>query len=184
MGRYAWVVGTNRDMSEAIRRRLARLDHETSLMSDDEFSDCRDTQLAIASSEEGRRPIDICVIGIAMPLERIAKLAEAMAQRGWGRVVLIEWIEDCSSAANAAQRGRQDSIRKLASQLVSRGVTINTIVTSRESTQVGEFSSVHSASERMSKNEEIAGLVAYFTSDEAGSLTGARIAFDVGRRLH
>jgi NAD(P)-dependent dehydrogenase (short-subunit alcohol dehydrogenase family) len=184
MGRYAWVVGTNRDMSEAICRRLARLDHETSLTCDDEFSDYRGIQLIIASSEEGRRPIDICVIDIAIPFERIAILAEAMAQRGWGRVVLIEWIEDCSDDAEAAQRGRQDSIRRLGSQLVSRGVTINTIVTSRESTQAGEFSSGYSASERMSKNEEIAGLAAYFTSDEAGSLTGARIAFDVGRRLN
>jgi acetoacetyl-CoA reductase len=103
-----------------------------------------------------------------------------MAQGDWGRIVLIEWLDDYAADTEAERANKEGSFAKLASKLASRGVTINTIVTVKGNVEDGED---FSQSGRLSKYEEIAGLTAYLVTDEAGFLSGARIAFDVGRRL-
>jgi hypothetical protein len=121
--------------------------------------------------------IEACICHAAMPLDLLEQIALRMAQRGWGRIVQIDLVDE---DLNAATSGRA-CMETLASHLPAC-VTIN-----HRERNVGpkddEACLPERASGRLSKIEEIAGLAAYLVSDEAGFINGARIAFDTGRRL-
>jgi NAD(P)-dependent dehydrogenase (short-subunit alcohol dehydrogenase family) len=181
MTRNVLVLGPDGDLSDAICRRLAKLDYDASAARKDAKPGGHGSlHRLLKKYEEDGRPIDACISHTPMSFELLTELAAGMAQRGWGRIVEIELTDGRGAEAQAERRIGQQDVAKLASQLRSRGVTINTIVSAA---QADGASTAQPASGKLSKAEEIAGLAVYLASEEAGFVSGARIAFDVGRRL-
>jgi acetoacetyl-CoA reductase len=213
MMRVALVIGPSKEISGAICKRLARLGYEPiavsvderqgeslSLDADTSSQERRDEnshralRLAIEKIESETGRIDVCISHAAIPFSLMEEMATRMSQGGWGRIVEIAFTEGdavaTDSNSNVGRHSRQEQVKALASQLPLRGVTINTIVTD-DGDSSGSAADSHAddrrasppVSDRLSKAEEIAGLAAYLVSDEAGILSGARIAFNAGRRL-
>jgi hypothetical protein len=186
MKRAALAIGPHPELNDAICKRLAKLDYEASAVFGEETSQqrCGDklqTPASVLEEMEGNsKPMDVCICHAAMPFELLEIIAMRMAQRGWGRIVEIALVDEEPDAIELGD----ERVKELASQLQSSGVTINTIVTSNIGAKAGESCSAEQTSSRLSKIEEIAGLAAYLASDEADFISGARIAFDTGRRMN
>lgn len=117
-----------------------------------------------------------------------------MAERGRGRIIHIFSTPEAETtyAQNnnaTAEKGLYDLVASLKSVA---GVTVNTIsvghvgndATTKKDvveTIVEEMAEV--PKEHLSQPEEIAGLVAYLASDEAGAIAGTRIAVNSGRYM-
>jgi acetoacetyl-CoA reductase len=122
---------------------------------------------------------------------------EDMTTQGWGRIINISSVIGskggfCQSNYAAAKAGMHGFTKSLALELARKGITVNTVSPGFIATRM-----VMAVPEdilkskilpeipvgRLGQPEEVAALVAYLCSDEAGFITGANIAINGGQHL-
>jgi acetoacetyl-CoA reductase len=122
---------------------------------------------------------------------------DGMAERGWGRVINISSVNGQKGAFgqtnySAAKAGMHGFTKAAALEYAKKGVTINTISPGYIGTkmvmaipaEVLESKIIPQIPMgRLGKPEEVAGLVAYLSSDEAAFVTGANIAINGGQHM-
>jgi len=124
------------------------------------------------------------------------QVIESMMERGWGRIINISSVNALKGQFgqtnySAAKAGMHGFSKALAQEVVKKGVTVNTISPGYVETDmvwamkpevldsiVGQI-----PMGRLAQPEEIAGLVAYLASDEAGYITGANISINGGLHM-
>lgn len=121
-----------------------------------------------------------------------------MLERGFGRVVNIGSVNGSRGAygqANysAAKAGLHGFTKALALEVAKKGVTVNTVSPGYLATQMVEAVPADVMQQRilpqipvgrLGKPEEVAALVAFLCSDDAGFITGADIAINGGMHMH
>ena len=118
---------------------------------------------------------------------------DGMTERGWGRVVNLSSVNGQKGQFgqtnySAAKAGVHGFAKALAQEVVRKGVTVNSISPGYVETDmvkairkdVLEKIIAGIPMGRLAKPEEIAALIAFLTSDEAGYITGANIAINGG----
>ncbi len=122
---------------------------------------------------------------------------DGMAERGWGRVINISSVNGQKGAFgqtnySAAKAGMHGFSKAAALEYAKKGVTVNTISPGYIGTkmvmaipaEVLESKIIPQIPMgRLGKPEEVAGLVAYLSSDEAAFVTGANIAINGGQHM-
>jgi 3-oxoacyl-[acyl-carrier protein] reductase len=146
-----------------------------------------DAPLAGMTGEQWDRVVDVSLNGfynITQPL-----LLAMMGTR-WGRIVNISSVAALAGNRGqvnyaAAKAGLHGATRALALEVASRGITVNSVAPGIiESTMASAFSSEQIAQlvpmRRTGKPEEVAALVAFLVSDEAGYISGQIIGVNGG----
>ena len=125
------------------------------------------------------------------------QVCDGMVDRGWGRIVNISSVNGQKGAFGqtnyaAAKAGMHGFTKALALEVARKGVTVNTISPGYIGTKMvmaipkevldGKIIPQIPMG-RLGKPEEVAGLVAYLASEEAGFLTGANIAINGGQHM-
>jgi acetoacetyl-CoA reductase len=124
-------------------------------------------------------------------------VCDGMVERGWGRIINISSVNGQKGAFgqtnySAAKAGMHGFTKALAYEVARKGVTVNTISPGYIGTKmVMDIPSEVLESKiipqipmgRLGKPEEVAGLVAYLSSDEAAFVTGANIAINGGQHM-
>jgi acetoacetyl-CoA reductase len=124
-------------------------------------------------------------------------VCDGMVERGWGRIINISSVNGQKGAFgqtnySAAKAGMHGFTKALALEVARKGVTVNTIspgyigtqMVMEIPTEVLETKIVPQIPMgRLGKPEEVAGLVAYLSSDEAAFVTGANIAINGGQHM-
>lgn len=122
---------------------------------------------------------------------------EDMTSRGWGRIVNISSVIGCKGGFGqtnyaAAKAGMHGFTKSLALEVARKGVTVNTVspgfIATRMVTAVpDEIMKTKILPDipvgRLGQPEEVAALIAYLCSDEAGFVTGANISINGGQHL-
>lgn len=125
------------------------------------------------------------------------QVIEGMVSRKWGRVINVSSVNGQKGAFgqtnySAAKAGMHGFTKALALEVAKTGVTINTIspgyigtsmVTSIDPEVLNSKIIPQIPMNRLGKPEEIAGLVAYLSSDEAAFLTGSNVAINGGQHM-
>ncbi len=125
------------------------------------------------------------------------QVCDGMQDRGWGRIINISSVNGQKGAFgqtnySAAKAGMHGFTKALALEVARKGVTVNTISPGYIGTkmvmaipkEVLDSKIVPQIPMgRLGKPEEVAGLVAYLSSDEAAFLTGANIAINGGQHM-
>ena len=120
-----------------------------------------------------------------------------MAQR-WGRIINISSVNGQQGAFgqtnySAAKAGMHGFTKALALEMARHGVTVNTVSPGYLRTKLVEAvpSEVMNGKilpqipmGRLGEPDEIAGLVAYLVSEDAGFMTGANIAINGGQHMY
>jgi acetoacetyl-CoA reductase len=123
---------------------------------------------------------------------------DGMVDRGWGRIINISSINGQKGAFgqtnySAAKAGMHGFTKALALEIARKGVTVNTVSPGYIGTKMvlavpKEVLDTKIIPQipvgRLGRPEEIAGLVAYLCSDEAGFVTGANIAINGGQHMY
>jgi acetoacetyl-CoA reductase len=124
-------------------------------------------------------------------------VCDGMIERGWGRIINISSVNGQKGAFgqtnySAAKAGMHGFTKALALEVAKKGVTVNTISPGYIGTKmVMEIPQEVLDSKiipqipmgRLGKPDEVAGLVAYLSSDEAAFVTGANIAINGGQHM-
>ena len=124
-------------------------------------------------------------------------VCDGMVERGWGRIINISSVNGQKGAFgqtnySAAKAGMHGFTKALALEVARKDVTVNTISPGYIGTKmVMEIPSEVLESKiipqipmgRLGKPDEVAGLVAYLSSDEAAFVTGANIAINGGQHM-
>ncbi|HJV03038.1 acetoacetyl-CoA reductase [Duganella sp. LX20W] len=124
-------------------------------------------------------------------------VCDGMVERGWGRIINISSVNGQKGAFGqtnyaAAKAGMHGFTKSLALEVARKGVTVNTISPGyigtkmvmeipQEVLDTKIIPQIPMA--RLGKPEEVAGLVAYLSSDEAAFVTGANIAINGGQHM-
>ena len=124
-------------------------------------------------------------------------VCDGMVERGWGRIINISSVNGQKGAFGqtnyaAAKAGMHGFSKALALEVARKGVTVNTISPGyigtkmvmeipKEVLDTKIIPQIPMA--RLGKPEEVAGLVAYLSSDEAAFVTGANIAINGGQHM-
>jgi acetoacetyl-CoA reductase len=125
------------------------------------------------------------------------QVCDGMVERGWGRIINISSVNGQKGAFgqtnySAAKAGIHGFTKALALEVARKGVTVNTISPGYIGTKmVTDIPAEVLESKilpqipmgRLGKPEEVAGLVAYLSSDEAAFVTGANIAINGGQHM-
>jgi acetoacetyl-CoA reductase len=125
------------------------------------------------------------------------QVCDGMVDRGWGRVVNISSVNGQKGAFgqtnySAAKAGMHGFTKALALEVARKGVTVNTISPGYIGTKMVMAIPKEVLDSkiipqipmgRLGKPEEVAGLVAYLSSEEAAFLTGANIAINGGQHM-
>jgi acetoacetyl-CoA reductase len=124
------------------------------------------------------------------------QVVEGMTERGWGRIVNISSVNALKGQFgqtnySAAKAGMHGFSKALAQEVVKKGVTVNTISPGYVETDMVRAMKpevLKSIVEqipmgRLAQPEEIASLVAYLASDDAGYITGANISINGGLHM-
>jgi acetoacetyl-CoA reductase len=124
------------------------------------------------------------------------QVIEGMTERGWGRIINISSVNALKGQFgqtnySAAKAGMHGFSKALAQEVVKKGVTVNTISPGYVATDMVRAIKpeiLQSIVEqipmgRLAQPEEIAGLIAYLASDEAGYITGANISINGGLHM-
>lgn len=124
------------------------------------------------------------------------QFVNGMAERGWGRVVNVSSMngqKGCFGQTNycAAKAGMHGFTMALAQEVARKGVTVNTVSPGYIATDM-----VMSVAEdirskiiaqipvgRLGNPEEIAALVAFLASEDAGFITGSNVAMNGGQHM-
>jgi acetoacetyl-CoA reductase len=122
---------------------------------------------------------------------------DAMAERGWGRVINISSVNAQKGAFgqsnySAAKAGMHGFTKALALEYARKGVTVNTVSPGYIGTKMVLAVPKDVLDSkiipqiplgRLGTPEEVAALVAYICSDEAGFMTGANVAINGGQHM-
>ncbi|HVO88507.1 MAG TPA: beta-ketoacyl-ACP reductase [Casimicrobiaceae bacterium] len=125
------------------------------------------------------------------------QVCDGMVERGWGRIINISSVNGQKGAFgqtnySAAKAGMHGFTKALALEVARKGVTVNTISPGYIGTKMVMAIPKEVLDSkiipqipmgRLGKPEEIAGLVAYLSSDEAAFVTGANIAINGGQHM-
>jgi acetoacetyl-CoA reductase len=125
------------------------------------------------------------------------QVCDGMVDRGWGRIINISSVNGQKGAFgqtnySAAKAGMHGFTKALALEVARKGVTVNTISPGYIGTQMVTAIPKEVLDSkilpqipmgRLGKPEEVAGLVAYLSSDEAAFVTGANIAINGGQHM-
>ncbi|HEX3461934.1 MAG TPA: 3-oxoacyl-ACP reductase FabG [Acidimicrobiales bacterium] len=150
----------------------------------------RDTLVLRMSEEVWSEVIDTNLTGVF----RVAKRGVAkMIRQRRGRVILVSSVSafiGSPGQANyaAAKAGLVGLARSLAAEVASRSITVNVVVPGLVETdmlaELGEERTMAFASQvplgRIARPDEIAGVIGFLASEEAGYMTGAVIPVDGG----
>ena len=125
------------------------------------------------------------------------QVMDGMIERKWGRIVNVSSVNGQKGAFGqtnyaAAKAGMHGFTKALALEVAKQGVTVNTIspgyigtkmVTAIPQEILDSKILPQIPVNRLGKPEEIAGLVAYLSSDEAAFVTGANISINGGQHM-
>ena len=124
------------------------------------------------------------------------QVIEGMMERGWGRIINISSVNALKGQFgqtnySAAKAGMHGFSKALAQEVVKRSVTVNTVSPGYVETDMVRAMKpeiLQSIVEqipmgRLAQPEEVAGLVAYLASEEAGYITGANISINGGLHM-
>ena len=124
------------------------------------------------------------------------QVVEGMTDRGWGRIINVSSVNALKGQFgqtnySAAKAGMHGFSKALAQEVVKKGVTVNTISPGYVATEmvmairaeVREQIVAAIPMGRLAQPDEIAGLVAYLASDDAGYITGANISINGGLHM-
>ncbi len=125
-------------------------------------------------------------------------LCEDMVARGWGRIINISSVNGSKGSVGqtnyaAAKAGMHGFTKSLALEVARKGVTVNTISPGYLATKMvtaipQEIMDTKILPQipagRLGKPEEVAALVCYLCSADAGFVTGANIAINGGQHMH
>ena len=121
------------------------------------------------------------------------QVCDGMVERGWGRIINISSVNAIKGQFgqtnySAAKAGMAGFSKALAQEVVRKGVTVNTVSPGYVETEMvmairAEIRDQIIASipmGRLARPEEIAAVVAFLASDEAGYITGSELYVDGG----
>jgi acetoacetyl-CoA reductase len=124
------------------------------------------------------------------------QVVEGMTDRGWGRIINVSSVNALKGQFgqtnySAAKAGMHGFSKALAQEVVRKGVTVNTISPGYVATdmvmairqEVRDQIVATIPMGRLAQPDEIAGLVAYLSSDDAGYITGANISINGGLHM-
>jgi acetoacetyl-CoA reductase len=124
------------------------------------------------------------------------QVVEGMTDRGWGRIINVSSVNALKGQFgqtnySAAKAGMHGFSKALAQEVVRKGVTVNTISPGYVATdmvmairaEVREQIVAGIPMGRLAQPDEIAGLVSYLASDDAGYITGANISINGGLHM-
>ena len=124
------------------------------------------------------------------------QVIDGMVERNWGRIVNISSVNAIKGQFgqtnySAAKAGMAGFSKALAQEVVKKGVTVNTVSPGYVETDMvmalrAEVRDQILASipmGRLAKPEEIAAVVAFLVSEEAGYITGANISVNGGMHM-
>jgi acetoacetyl-CoA reductase len=121
---------------------------------------------------------------------------DGMVERGWGRIINISSVNAIKGQFgqtnySAAKAGMAGFSKALAQEVVRKGVTVNTVSPGYVETdmvkairaEIRESIVASIPMGRLAQPEEIAAVVAFLASDEAGYITGANISVNGGMHM-
>ena len=124
------------------------------------------------------------------------QVVDGMTDRGWGRIINVSSVNALKGQFgqtnySAAKAGMHGFSKALAQEVVRKGVTVNTISPGYVATdmvmairaEVREQIVATIPMGRLAQPDEIAGLVSYLASDDAGYITGANISINGGLHM-
>jgi len=124
------------------------------------------------------------------------QVVDGMCERGWGRVVNISSVNALKGQFgqtnySAAKAGMAGFAKALAQEVVKKGVTVNTVSPGYVETEMVKAIRQEIRDQivaaipmgRLARPEEIAAVVAFLASDEAGYITGANISVNGGMHM-
>ena len=124
------------------------------------------------------------------------QVIDGMTERGWGRIVNISSVNAIKGQFgqtnySAAKAGMAGFSKALAQEVVKKGVTVNTVspgyvetelvMAIRAEVRQRIIDSIPMG--RLAKPEEVAAVVAFLVSEEAGYITGANISVNGGMHM-
>jgi acetoacetyl-CoA reductase len=124
------------------------------------------------------------------------QVIDGMVERGWGRIVNISSVNAIKGQFgqtnySAAKAGMAGFSKALAQEVVKKGVTVNTVspgyvetdlvMAIRPEIRQQIIDSIPMG--RLARPEEIAAVVAFLVSEEAGYITGANISVNGGMHM-
>jgi acetoacetyl-CoA reductase len=125
------------------------------------------------------------------------QVMDGMMERNWGRVINISSVNGQKGAFGqtnyaAAKAGMHGFTKSLALEVARKGVTVNTISPGYIGTKMvmaipqevlDSKILPQIPQNRLGKPDEVAGLVAYLSSEEAAFVTGANISINGGQHM-
>ena len=125
------------------------------------------------------------------------QVVEGMTDRGWGRIINVSSVNALKGQFgqtnySAAKAGMHGFSKALAQEVVRKGVTVNTISPGYVATdmvmairqEVRDQIVATIPMGRLAQPDEIAGLVSYLASEDAGYITGANISINGGLHMN
>jgi acetoacetyl-CoA reductase len=124
------------------------------------------------------------------------QVIDGMSERGWGRIINISSVNAIKGQFgqtnySAAKAGMAGFSKALAQEVVRKGVTVNTVspgyvetdmvMAIRQEIRDQIVASIPMG--RLAKPSEIAAVVAFLSSEEAGYITGANISVNGGMHM-
>jgi acetoacetyl-CoA reductase len=124
------------------------------------------------------------------------QVIDGMSERGWGRIINISSVNAIKGQFgqtnySAAKAGMAGFSKALAQEVVRKGVTVNTVSPGYVETdmvmaikkEIREQIVAQIPMGRLARPEEIAAVVAFLASEEAGYITGANISVNGGMHM-
>ena len=124
------------------------------------------------------------------------QVMDGMVERTWGRVINVSSVNGQKGAFgqtnySAAKAGMAGFSKALAQEVVKKGVTVNTVSPGYVETdmvmairpEIREQIVAQIPMGRLAKPQEIAAVVAFLASEEAGYITGANISVNGGMHM-
>lgn len=153
----------------------------------------RDTTLRKMTREKWDAVLDINLNGLFNVTQPII---EGMTNRGWGRIVNIASVNGQKGQIgqtnySATKAGMHGFTMSLAQEVARKGVTVNTVSPGYIATEmvmavpedIREKIVAQIPVGRLGKPEEVAELVSYLVSENAGFTTGANFAMNGGQHM-
>jgi len=124
------------------------------------------------------------------------QVIDGMSERGWGRIINISSVNAIKGQFgqtnySAAKAGMAGFAKALAQEVVKKGVTVNTVSPGYVETDMVKAIKQEIRDQiiaaipmgRLAQPEEIAAVVAFLASEEAGYITGANISVNGGMHM-
>jgi acetoacetyl-CoA reductase len=124
------------------------------------------------------------------------QVIDGMTERGWGRIINISSVNAMKGQFgqtnySAAKAGMAGFSKALAQEVVKKGVTVNTVSPGYVETdmvmairpEIREQIIAQIPMGRLAKPQEIAAVVAFLASEEAGYITGSNISVNGGMHM-